>query len=179
VRKIYIKLYLGGSMGKFIVIGAIVGGIISWLFNFSISIGIILGIIIGVLSYTLTAKRDLLITTTSPKVKLALRKEQIDISKKRVQTGKVKIHKEVVQDKKTITVPIKREEMVIEAGMDQEIRIPLKEEEVEISKHPVRLAEVSITKRQIEEMEQAKATLKEEQAHYEVKGNVDIDEQEK
>jgi uncharacterized protein (TIGR02271 family) len=174
------KLFSGGSMGKFIVIGALVGGIIGWLFNFSIMIGIILGLIIGIISYILTNKRETLISTTSPKVqKLALKKEKLNISKKRVQTDEVRIHKEVVQDKKTITVPIKREEMVIEAGMDQEIRIPLKEEEVEISKHPVRLNEVSVTKRQVEEMEQVKASLKEERAHYEVKGNVDIDQQEK
>ncbi|MFN7253296.1 MAG: YsnF/AvaK domain-containing protein [Anaerobacillus sp.] len=167
-------------MGKFIIIGALVGGIIGWLFNFSIILAIIMGLIIGILSYTLTANRGILVAATSPKAqKIMLQKELLGISKKRVKTGEVKIHKEVVQDKKTITVPIKREEMVIEAGMDQEIRIPLKEEKVEVSKHPVRLAEVSITKRQIEEMEQVKAILKEEQAHYEVKGNVDIDEQDK
>ncbi len=83
-----------------------------------------------------------------------------EIKRERVQIGEVKVHKEVVEEQKTFTVPIKREVMVIEAGDEEELRIPLKEEEIEINKHPVQINEVSITKRQIKEMKQIKAKLK-------------------
>ena len=105
---------------------------------------------------------------------MQLREEQLDIKKERVQTGEVKIHKEVVEDIKTFTVPIRREEMVIEAGDEEQYRIPLKEEEVKISKHPVQLAEVLVSKRQVEEMQQVKETLKKEIADVEIKGEADV-----
>ncbi|USK30924.1 YsnF/AvaK domain-containing protein [Bacillus sp. CMF21] len=95
--------------------------------------------------------------------------------KKRVQTGEVKVHKEVVEEQKTFTVPIKREELVIEAGNGEELRIPLKEEEVEINKHPVQVNKVLVTKRQIEEIKQIKEKLKKETAQVYVTGdNVDV-----
>ena len=54
---------------------------------------------------------------------LQLREEQLDIKKERVQTGEVKVHKEVVEEPKTFTIPIKREEMVIEAGNEEEFEL--------------------------------------------------------
>ncbi|MCT8136480.1 YsnF/AvaK domain-containing protein [Anaerobacillus sp. CMMVII] len=160
-------------MGKLLLIGAVIGVFLSWVFNFTILLGLILGAFVGGIIYSLNAKRMDHITN---KETIQLREEQLDIRKKRVQTGEVKIHKEVVEEQRTFTVPIRREEMVIEAGMDEEIRIPLKEEEIEINKHPVQVNDVSITKRQIEEIEQVKARLKKETAHYEVEGNADVQE---
>jgi len=64
--------------------------------------------------------------------------------------------------------------MVIEAGDEEELRITLKEEEVEINKHPVQVNEVSVTKRQIEEMKQIKEKLKRETAHVDIAGDVDV-----
>jgi uncharacterized protein (TIGR02271 family) len=169
-------------MGKFILIGAVIGSIIAWLFDFSVVTGLILGAIIGGLSYTLASKRDIepFEATNKPTDQtLQLKEEQLDIKKERVQTDEVKIHKEVVEEQKTFTVPIRREEMVIEAGSEEELRIPLKEEEVEISKHPVQINEVSISKQQIKEIEQVKATLKKETAHVEIKGDADAAEESK
>ena len=78
------------------------------------------------------------------------------------------------EEQKLITVPIKREEMVIETGDGKEIRIPFKEEEVEISKHPVQINEVSVTTHQITEMKQIKEKLKKETVHVEVTGDTII-----
>jgi uncharacterized protein (TIGR02271 family) len=64
--------------------------------------------------------------------------------------------------------------MVIEAGNEEELRIPLKEEKVEINKHPVQVNEVSVTKRQIKEMKQIKRKLKKETVHVEVTGDADV-----
>ncbi len=146
----------------------------------SISLGLILGAIVGAISFFLVSTRnnDSLESDRSTEQTIQLREEQLDIKKDRVQTGEVKIHKEVVEEKKTFTIPVRREEMVIEAGSEEELRIPLKEEEVEISKHPVQVNEVSISKRQIEEMEQVKETVKKETAHYDIKGDADVREEE-
>lgn len=164
-------------MIKYILFGAIIGGIIGSIINLTMLTGVILGAIIGSLSYLIIAKRNTFPRKDKDKKAeqtLQLREEQLEIKKERVQTGEVKIHKEIVEGKKTITVPVRREEMVIEAGDEEEIRIPLKEEEIEITKHPVKIADVSITKRQIEEMEQVKTALKKETASFEVEGEVDI-----
>src|SRR5687767_2668428 len=143
-------------MGKYIIIGAIIGSIIGWVTGFTVVTGFVLGVIVGGISYTMNARRNIdelsENTNENKEQTLQIREEQLDIKKVCVQTGEVKVHKEVVEEQKTFTVPIKREEMVIEAGNEEELRIPLKEEEVEINKHTVQVNEVSVTKRQIEEI---------------------------
>lgn len=165
-------------MGKYIIIGVIIGSIIGWVTGFPVVIGLVLGAIFGGIKYTINTRRN--IDEPSKKVNeikeqtLQLREEQIEIKKERVQTGEVKVRKEVVEEQKTFTVPIKREEMVVEVGDEEELRIPLKEEEIEINKHPVQVNEVSITTRQIKELKQIKEKLKKETAHVEVAGNADV-----
>lgn len=165
-------------MGKYIIIGAIIGSIIGWVTDFTVVIGLIVGAIIGGIIYTMNTRRNVdepsKKTNRNKEQTLQLREEQLSIKRERVQTGEVKIHKEVVEEQKTFTVPIKREEMVIEAGDEEELRITLKEEEIEINKHPVQVNEVSITKRQIDEMKQIKEKLKKETAHVDVAGDADI-----
>lgn len=165
-------------MGKYIIIGAIIGSIIGWVTGFTVVTGLVLGAIVGGIIYTMKARRNIdgpsKKTNGNQEQTLQLREEQLAIKKERVQTGEVKIHKEVVEEQKTFTIPIKREEMVIEAGDEEEFRIPLKEEEVEINKHPVQVNEVSVTKRQIEEMKQIKEKLKKETAHVDVAGDADV-----
>ncbi|MBO1511261.1 YsnF/AvaK domain-containing protein [Metabacillus bambusae] len=165
-------------MGKYIIIGAIFGSIIGWITGFSAVIGFVLGAIVGGICHTMNARRKIdepsAKTNKNQEQTLQLREEQLDIKKERVQTGEVKVHKEVVEELKTFTVPIKREEMVIEAGNEEELRIPLKVEEVEINKHPVQVNEVSVTKRQIEEIKQIKEKLKKETVHVDVTGDADV-----
>ncbi|MCT2871169.1 YsnF/AvaK domain-containing protein, partial [Limosilactobacillus fermentum] len=45
---------------------------------------------------------------------IQLKGEELDIDKHDVTTGKVDVHKKVVNEKKTVEVPVKREEIVIE-----------------------------------------------------------------
>ncbi|MDE5413654.1 YsnF/AvaK domain-containing protein [Alkalihalobacterium chitinilyticum] len=164
-------------MGKSILIGAILGSLIGWVMGFTIFSGIIVGAIVGGIFFSLFTKR----TTTQLDEKnkqeeqtIQLREEELDIEKERVQTGEVKIHKEVVEEQKTITVPIRRQEMVIEAGDEEQYRIPLKEEEIEIHKHPVKLNDVSISKQEVTEIQQVKATVKKETADVDIDGTVDV-----
>ncbi|MFC3886019.1 YsnF/AvaK domain-containing protein [Bacillus songklensis] len=119
-------------------------------------------------------------------VKLQLRKEQLDISKKWVQTGAVTMHKEVVTEEKTIVVPVTHEELVIEKKvLDAEnpddksehaetIRIPISEERIEVVKHPTALEDVAIYKRQFQQTEHVEETLKKEKVRVETIGNAKI-----
>ena len=118
--------------------------------------------------------------------KLRLRQEELDVSKDRVSTGEVNLRKEVVEEQKTINVPVTHEEVVIERkainnepsdapiGAEETIRIPVSEEKVEVGKHTVIIGEISAHKREVEETEQIAETLKREEARVETTGDPNI-----
>lgn len=120
--------------------------------------------------------------------KLRLREEQLDVSKNKVQTGEVSIHKDVIQEQKTINVPVSREEVVIERhsvnndsttepiGKDETIRIPLSEEQVEVHKNTVVTGEVDVHKRTVHDTEQVKDTVRHEEARVDKSGDVRVSE---
>ncbi|WP_285229596.1 YsnF/AvaK domain-containing protein [Paenibacillus albidus] len=88
-----------------------------------------------------------------------MREEQLNISKNKVQTGEVSVRKEVIEEQKTINVPVSHEEIVIErhavnndstaepVGAEETIRIPVSEEQVEVNKNTVITGEVDINRR--------------------------------
>ncbi|MBA3444621.1 MAG: YsnF/AvaK domain-containing protein [Gemmatimonadales bacterium] len=113
-----------------------------------------------------------------------LREEELRVEKERVQAGEVRLRKEVVTEKRTVEVPVTREEVVIErrpaargteAGgtIDdgEEIRIPLMEEEVRVEKTPVVREEVTLKKRQVQDTEQVSETVRREEARIEQTGD--------
>ncbi len=155
-------------MGEYIIIGAIIGSIIGLVTLIPILLSIRRGAFMEGFFSRIVNKN------TKDKQTLSIKEEHLEIKKERVKIGEVNIRREVVEDKKTITVPIKREEMVIEAGSEEEFRIPLKEEEIEITKHPVQLADVSITKKQIEHLEKISQKLKKEVPNVECIGDADV-----
>lgn len=115
-----------------------------------------------------------------------IKEEQLDIVKKWIQTGDVKIHKEIFSEEKSFTIPIQREELVIEKksiasdtsrdkdSETQIIRIPLNEEQVEFSKHKVILEDISIYKQQIKDIEHIEETLKKEKPKVEISGSPNV-----
>lgn len=116
-------------------------------------------------------------------VKLKLRKEQLDIVKKWVNTGRVTIRKKVITEEKTIVVPVTRVEFIIENNKsDSEnssekmktIRIPISEERIEVVKHLTDLGDIKIYKRQFQKMEHVEETLKNEIAHVEIIGKAKV-----
>lgn len=139
------------------------------------------GSIIGAL-----AGNDRTHNTTSNSVNIPLREEQLKVSKNKIQTGKVTMHKEVSTEEKNITVPVKHEELVIEkTNFDSEspntsdahtktVRIPLSEERIDIQKHTVPLEDVSVSKHQYEEVKHVTETLRKEIPHISTSGNVKI-----
>lgn len=118
--------------------------------------------------------------------KLQLREEQLDIAKRWVRTGGVSIHKEVIEEKKNITVPVTREELVIEKRVvdtknpdklalpKKVFRIPVSTERIEITKHPVFLNNVSIYKHKFQETECVDETIKKDKVHMVVTGEPEI-----
>ncbi|HEY0828081.1 MAG TPA: YsnF/AvaK domain-containing protein [Bacilli bacterium] len=128
---------------------------------------------------------------TTDRDKLRLREEQLDVSKRTVQTGEVKLRKDIIEEQQTVNVPVSHDEVVIErrtftgeptdeaVGGEETIRIPVSEERVNVDKHTVVTGEVSAKKRVIEETEQVKDTLKREKASVELKGDTRVVDEDK
>ncbi|EPY2302730.1 MULTISPECIES: YsnF/AvaK domain-containing protein [Clostridium] len=202
--------YLEGA-----IIGGIIGFIIAILYKFSILtipgfitiftitsvdpmitgtiLGIVAGVIIGMLMIPSKAYKDD-IQTNSKKIsynsdsdmKMQLREEQMKISKNKIQTGKVSIHKEVLTEEENITVPVRREEIVIEKTVSdpqihdksdvhtETIRIPIKKERIHIHKQPVTLEDVSVSNHKYKEVKHINETLKKEIPHISINGDAKI-----
>jgi uncharacterized protein (TIGR02271 family) len=123
---------------------------------------------------------------TDDGAKLLLRKEELDIDKSRVETGNVELSKEIIEEHKSVDVPVTREEVVIERKVfnneqsdspitdEETIRIPVSEERVEVDKHTVITGEISAHKRDVEDAKHIDETLRREEAVVNKTGNPDI-----
>jgi uncharacterized protein (TIGR02271 family) len=116
--------------------------------------------------------------------RLELREEELRATKRPVETGEVRVRKDVVTEDKTIDVPVTREEVTVErhpasgrpASGDikegEEIRVPVREEEVRVEKTPVVKEEITVGKRQIQETETVRDKVRREEARVEGTGEV-------
>ncbi|MGH4123590.1 MAG: YsnF/AvaK domain-containing protein [Clostridium sp.] len=124
--------------------------------------------------------------TSADVANIRLRKEELDIAKSSVHKGDVEFGKEIIEEQKSIDVPVMREEVVIERKslnneasdspitQEQTIKIPVSEEKVAVDKHTVVTSEISAHKRSIEGTEHIDETLKREEARVNKIGNADI-----
>ncbi|MES5266561.1 YsnF/AvaK domain-containing protein [Priestia megaterium] len=109
-----------------------------------------------------------------------LREEQLNVRKERVQTGEIQLRKGIVEELRTIKVPVMREEVYVERrpvidgqydgsplAENEIIRIPIMEERIEVTKKPVVVEEVIIGKRKIQEIKEMKDTVRKEEAQIE------------
>jgi uncharacterized protein (TIGR02271 family) len=118
--------------------------------------------------------------------KLELHKEELDITKNSVNAGEVVLSKEVVEEQKTVDVPVMHEEVVITRtpvnnqssnaaiSSDESIHIPVSQEQVDVHKYTVTTEEVSASKRQVSETQQIEETLRREEAKVDTTGSVNI-----
>jgi uncharacterized protein (TIGR02271 family) len=119
--------------------------------------------------------------------RLELREEELRAEKQRVEAGEVRLRKEVVEEEKTLEVPVTHEEVVVEKhsvggrrpadgqiGDDDEIRIPLMEEEVRVEKTPVVREEVNLKKRQVQDTERVSETVRREEAWVDSTGDARV-----
>ena len=119
---------------------------------------------------------------------LQLREEELQARKQPVETGQVRLGKEVVEEQRTLEVPVTREEVSIErqpverrpaegtigAGETETIRVPVREERVEVEKTPVVYEEVGVGKREVSETQQVSDTVRREEARIGQTGEVDV-----
>ena len=124
--------------------------------------------------------------------RLELREEELDVDTRQVKAGEVRLRKEVVTEQKNIEVPVSREEVVIERHKvsgrdatdqtlddDEEIRIPLMEEEVDVQKRAVVREEVSLGKRRVQETKTVSDTVRREEARIDAEGDVGMSQYER
>jgi uncharacterized protein (TIGR02271 family) len=121
--------------------------------------------------------------------RIQLRGEVLRTFRERVQRGEVRLRKEVVTEKKTLEVPVTREELVVERvpvsgqeaakageiGSDQEIRVPLSEERARVEKQPIVSDEVRVGKRAVQKTEQVSEDVRHEELRVDKDGDVEVD----
>jgi uncharacterized protein (TIGR02271 family) len=116
---------------------------------------------------------------------IRLHEERLKVDKQSVRTGEVDVRTEVHTEHKTINVPVEREEVVIErrpasgraTGGDikaEEIRIPVKEEKVTVSKETVAKEDVSVGKRKVQGTETVSGDVRVEELKVEEKGDAKV-----
>jgi len=115
---------------------------------------------------------------------MQLKEEELRVSKTPVRKGEVEVRKEVVTEQRQITVPVEREEVVIErrpahgaAAGDmraEEIRIPVSEERVDVSKETVVKEEVNVGKRKVRGTKTVGGEVRREELRVQEQGDVDV-----
>ncbi len=118
---------------------------------------------------------------------MRLREEQLQADKERVQAGEVRLHKDVVEEQRTLNVPVTHEEVYVERrdvpvgqmdagtiGEGEVVRVPVSEEQVNVSKNTVVTGEVAIGKRAVTENQQVTDTVRREEAHLGHSGDVNV-----
>ena len=117
-----------------------------------------------------------------------VKEEELEARKQPVETGEVKVRKEVHTEHKSMDVPVQREEVVVErhaptgrgATSDikegEEIRVPVTEEQVAVEKKPVVKEEVTVGKRVVQDTERVGGEVRKEDVRVERAGKVDVRE---
>lgn len=127
-------------------------------------------------------------SATGREQRMKLREERLQATKERVQVGEVDLRKEIVTEQQSIDVPVTHEEVYIErrpgsgqvsdlpVGEDGEtISIPLREEQVDVTKQAVETGEVILGKRQVKETQRVSDTVRHDEAHLEREGNISVE----
>ena len=103
--------------------------------------------------------------------------EELVASKRQAETGQVHLHKEVVEERQTLTVPLRRDEVTVErvavtgqtsqadltdAFQERDITVPLMGEEAVVGKRAHVVEEVRLRKEVTTEQEQVSGTVRKE-----------------
>lgn len=115
-------------------------------------------------------------------VSMPLAEEELEVEKTRRSAGTARLRKEVHTEMRTINVPVTHEEAILErvpaserraAGEigNDEISIPLTEEEIEVRKRPVVREEVRLRKERTQQDRQITEPVRKETAELTVEGN--------
>jgi uncharacterized protein (TIGR02271 family) len=119
---------------------------------------------------------------------MRLREEQLHARTTPVETGRVQVGKDVVEEQRSIDVPVTREEVVVErhpvdrrpadrpidATQSETIEVPVREEQVDVEKRPVVYEEVGVGKRTTQETQEVSDTVRREELRMDGGGDVDV-----
>jgi uncharacterized protein (TIGR02271 family) len=124
-----------------------------------------------------------------PERTVQLREEELQARKSPVETGRVELGKEVVEQQRTMDVPVTREEVYVERrpverrpsdqpiGTEGEsIRVPVREEQVEVEKQPVVYEEVGVGKRVTQDTQKVSDTVRREELRTDKEGEPELRE---
>jgi len=114
-------------------------------------------------------------TATGEDIRVPVMEEELLVSKTQQKEGRVRLHKEVVEERQTLNVPVSREEAHIErvavsgnvpadanAFTERDISVPLMGEEVVTAKRAHVVEEVRLRKDQVTETEQVTDSVRKE-----------------
>jgi len=122
---------------------------------------------------------------------IEVKEERLHAEKRPVETGEVRVRKEVHTENKSIEVPVEHEEVVIERtpahgrataeGIaatsireGEEIRIPVRDEQVDVSKQTVVNEEVNIGKRVVQDTKTVSGQVRKEEVHVDQTGGANV-----
>ncbi|MGB8129940.1 MAG: YsnF/AvaK domain-containing protein [Candidatus Angelobacter sp.] len=121
--------------------------------------------------------------------RIQLRGEMLRAVKQRVEKGEIRLRKDIITENQTISVPVTREEVVVERvsageaqplsgkiGDEGEIRVPVSEERVSVVKEPVVTGEVRVRKQAVQDNQQVTDTVRHEEVRVENEGAVNVKE---
>ncbi len=119
-----------------------------------------------------------------------LREEELAARKQAVEAGRVSLGTEVVEEQRTLEVPVTREEVTIErhavdrrpsdepiSGSSEVLSVPLREEQVAVDKQAVVYEEVNLGKRAVQETQRVSETVRKEVVDVDAVGDVDVSRQ--
>lgn len=118
---------------------------------------------------------------------IPVREERLRVRKQPTRVGEVKVRKETHTEHRTLEVPVRREEVVVERrpargrraasadiGASEEIRVPVREEQVWVEKEPVVTEEVTVGKRAVADTEQVSGTVRKEKVRVDTEGDAHV-----
>jgi uncharacterized protein (TIGR02271 family) len=127
--------------------------------------------------------------TAQTRDRMQLREEQLQARTTPVQTGHVSLGKDVVEEQRTMDVPVKREEAVVERHAverrptdqpigegERSVDMPVHEERVTTEKQPVVYEKIGVDKRKITATQQVSDTVRREEARINTEGDANVRE---
>jgi uncharacterized protein (TIGR02271 family) len=120
--------------------------------------------------------------------RMRLREEQLETRTTPVETGRVQVGKDIVEEQRRVDVPVTREEVVVErhpvdrrpadqpidATERETIEVPVREEQVEVEKRPVVYEEVGVAKHTTRETQQVSDTVRREELRVDRQGDASL-----
>jgi uncharacterized protein (TIGR02271 family) len=118
-----------------------------------------------------------------------LREEELAARKQQVEAGRVSLGTEVVEEEKTLEVPVTHEEVTVERrpvdrrpsdapiqASSDVMSVPVRAEQISVDKQPVVYEEVNVGKRAIQDHEHVSDTVRKEVLDVDATGDVDVSE---